>query len=167
MERTGTVVSTEKFGHEVAVVIHGLTGVREGQQLRLGEKVWTVVRKKWVRKPNIALVLNPAKGSRELPKVDDALELIPDPEEGENVARPVDDLTVETIVEFSKATLVCARGVLRVESGDVVTDGSGQWKVLDVSTGTPAAQGRTWLSLKPHGGTAFSPRPNARLLRQD
>ncbi len=49
MERTGTVVSTEKFGHEVAVVIQGLMQVREGQHLRLGEKVWTVVKKKWVR----------------------------------------------------------------------------------------------------------------------
>lgn len=164
MERTGVVVSTERVGVLTAVVIKGLVEVREGQHLRRGDRVWTIVKKRWVRKPNVSVVLNPVAGTGN-PEIDDALELMYDQVEGENAPVAEPDLTVETVVSFEKSTLVCARGVLPVKAGDVVTDGDRAWKVLDVTGGQPAAQSRVWLSIKAQGPNV-DPMPNARLLKK-
>lgn len=166
MERTGTVVSTEKVGIQTAIVIRGLLEVREGQHLRRGDRVWTVVKKHWVRKPHVAVFLNHVQGQPGLPEQEDDLELMFDPVEGESGPLAAPDLTVETVVRFEKQTLVCARGILPVKAGDVVTDGDRSWKVLDVSEGLPASSGKTWLSVKAQQGTQHDPAPNARLLKK-
>jgi hypothetical protein len=166
MERTGTVVSTEKVGVQTAIIIRGLLEVREGQHLRHGDRVWTVVKKHWVRKPHVAVFLNHVQGKPGQPEQEEVLELMLEPGEGESQPTALPDLTVETVVRFEKQTLVCARGILPVKSGDLVTDGEQSWKVLDVTDGLPAASGKTWLSVKAQQGTHFDPAPNARLLKK-
>lgn len=166
MERTGTVASTEKVGIQTAVIIRGLVDVREGQHLRHGDRVWTVVKKHWVRKPHVSVFLNHVQGKAGQPEQGESLELVLDPEEGENGFPAVPDLTVETVVSFEKQTLVCAHGILPVKAGDTVTDGERAWKVLDVTEALPASPGKTWLSVKNCQGTQHDPAPNARLLKK-
>ncbi len=165
MDRTGTVVSIEKVGHQSAIVVHGLLQVEEGQHLRLGGRVWTVTKRRWVRKPNVSLMLNPVGENKSLPEIDDVLEIMhAQLDDGVSKAEP--DLTVETVVSFEKSTLVCARGILPVAAADVVTDGSGAWKVLDVTHGNPSALSKVWLSVKAEKGTVTNPAPNSRLLKK-
>lgn len=166
MSQTGTVASTEKVGTQTAVVIRGLGEVREGQHLRRGDQVWTIVKKRWVRKPHVSLILNQVRGELATPEVDWELEVMLDPGEGETASTATLDLTVETVVRSSKSTLVCARGILPVEAGDVVVNGEQAWKVLEVSDGQPAHPHRVWLSIKAEKGTQFDPSPNSRLLKK-
>jgi len=166
MERMGTVVSTEKVGAQTAVIVKGLVEVREGQHLRDGDRVWTITKKHWVRKPHVAVFLNHVQGEAGQPEQGDNLELVMEPGEGETGVAAVADLTVETVVSFEKQTLVCARGILPVKPGDMVTDGTRAWKVLDVTEALPASPGKTWLSVKNHQGTQHDPAPNARLLKK-
>lgn len=166
MSRTGTVASTEKVGTQTAVVLRGLGEVREGQHLRRGDQVWTVVKKRWVRKPHVSLILNQVRGELAVPEVDWELEVMLEPGDGEAAPTAVPDLTVETVVRSSKSTLVCARGILPVEAGDVVVDGEQAWKVLEVSDGQPAHPHKVWLSIKAEKGTQFDPSPNSRLLKK-
>lgn len=166
MSRTGTVASTEKVGTQTAVIFHGLTVVEEGQHLRRGDQVWTVVKKRWVRKPHVSLILNQVRGEIAVPEVDWELEVMLDPGEGEAAPSAVPDLTVETVVSSAKSTLVCARGILPIKAGDVVVDGEQAWKVLEVSDGQPAHPYKVWLSVKAEKGTEFDPSPNSRLLKR-
>lgn len=163
MDRTGTVVSTEKVGIQTAIVVHGLLQVEEGQHIRLGDRVWTVVKRRWVRKPNVSLLIN-SVGGHPIPEVDDVLEIMfENVEEGVTASQ---DLTVETVVSFEKSTMVFARGVITVSAGDVVTDGDRSWKVLDATSGQPASPQRVWLSVKAEKGTSGDPLPNSRLLKK-
>jgi hypothetical protein len=166
MERTGMVVSTEKVGVQTAIIVKGLLDVREGQHLRDGDRVWTITKKHWVRKPHVAIFLNHVQGKPGNPEQGDNLELVMELGEGEVGNPAVPDMTVETVVSFEKQTLVCARGVLPVKAGDTVTDGERSWKVLDVTEAIPASPGKTWLSVKNQQGTQHDPAPNARLLKK-
>lgn len=167
MDTTGIVTSLEKVGAKKAVIFKGLLDIRAGQTLRRGSQTWVVLEKRWVRKPHISLFLNPVGNTQALPDVDWSLELVHDAVEGQNVVPEVDDLTVETTVAFSKHTLLCCRGVLAVDPGDVLTDGKDTWKVLEQSDSLPVTLGKRWLSVKNGQGTDFPPAVNAKLLKKD
>lgn len=167
MDRTGTVVSTEKVGIQTAVIVRGLNDIHEGQHIRRGDKVWTVVKKHWVRKPHVALFLNQAGGTAGIPEVDWELELMLEPSDGETASSAASDLTVECVVRSSKFVHIHVRGILFVEAGDVLVDGDQAWKILEVAECQPAVPDRTWLSVKAEKGTQFSPAPNSRLLKKN
>jgi hypothetical protein len=166
MERTGTVVSTEKVGIQTSIVIKGFMDVHEGQHLRNGDRVWTITKKHWVRKPHVSLLLNHVHGKAGQPEQGDVLELVLEPAEGENGFPAIPDLTVETVVRFEKQTVICVRGVLPTMAGDLLTDGERAWKVVDVTEAIPASPGKTWLTVKNHQGTQHDPAPNAQLLKK-
>jgi hypothetical protein len=77
--KTGIVVAHDKpdtYSKDkiTAVVLRGLTGVREGQHLKNGEEIWTVTKRHWVNKSHVALYLNSRSGS--LPAVGQTLEIL-------------------------------------------------------------------------------------------
>ncbi len=156
--------STERVGHQTAVIIKGIVEMREGQHLRRGASVWTVVKRHWLRKPHVSVILNPAANTSGNPEIGWDLELMYDPVEGENVRPEVPDLTVETVLPFKKTAVICGRGVLKVKVKDVLTDGEQTWKVLDTTVSEPAQPDRVWISIQTLSGTSFNPHVNIRLL---
>ena len=77
--KTGTVVSYEKpdvysRSRITAVVLKGLTDVREGQYLKCGEQVWAVEKRHWVNKTCVALYLHSPSGK--LPEIGMTLEVL-------------------------------------------------------------------------------------------
>lgn len=77
--KTGTVVTHERPDHYskdhiTAVVLRGLIGVREGQQLKCDEEIWIVEKRYWVSKTHVSLYLYSKSGK--LPEIGKTLELI-------------------------------------------------------------------------------------------
>jgi len=136
MAQIGKVIALETVGKEVFVVIRGLGKIQDSQKVRNNTKVWTVLKKRWVKGDDASFLLKSLTGG--FPEVGQQVELMLDGDfitiEGGHSLEVIDCFSLQ--LKNSVIQCVTLHGIAIVKPDDILTDGTAYWKITETSMST-------------------------------
>jgi hypothetical protein len=129
MIKRARVVSIERAGALTAVVLDGLLNIQVGKYLKHGTKVWAVIKRHWVSKTHVSLILHAVSGG--LPEIGQTVEVLTDEEPV--ISDQITEVTDAVSPNFMNGQVfhfISVRYLSKIEVNDVLSDDDASWLVI-------------------------------------